>query len=93
MPSFNDDKSNCIILNGQGNVVDELKYDEKWHFKLIDNREGIALERIDYNAPTQLPDNWHSASTSVGYGTPTYKNSQYKINDGVQEKLPLHRRL
>ena len=87
MPSFNDDKSNCIILNGQGNVVDELKYDEKWHFKLIDNREGIALERIDYNAPTQLPDNWHSASTSVGYGTPTYKNSQYKINDGVQGEI------
>ena len=42
------------------------------------------MERIDYNAPTQQPDNWHSAATSVGYGTPTYKNSQYKINDGVQ---------
>lgn len=89
MPSFNDDKSNCIILNGQGNIVDELKYDEKWHFKLIDNREGVALERIDYNAPTQQQDNWHSAATSVGYGTPTYKNSQYKINDGVQGEITL----
>ncbi len=84
MPSFNDDKGDVIILNAQGNITDELLYDEKWHFKLIDNREGVALERIDYNAPTQQPDNWHSAATSVGYGTPTYKNSQYKINDGVQ---------
>ena len=84
MPSFNDDKGDVIILNAQGNIADELLYDEKWHFKLIDNREGVALERIDYNAPTQQPDNWHSAATSVGYGTPTYKNSQYKINDGVQ---------
>ncbi len=44
----------------------------------------MALERIDYHAPTQSPENWHSAATSAGYGTPTYKNSQYRINDGVQ---------
>jgi hypothetical protein len=84
MPSFNDDKGDVIILNAQGSIIDELQYDEKWHFKLIDNREGVAIERIDYNAATQQQDNWHSAATSVGYGTPTYKNSQYKINDGVQ---------
>lgn len=80
MPSYNDDKGNVIILNAQGNITDELNYDEKWHFKLIDNREGVALERIDHNAATQNPDNWHSAATSVGYGTPTYKNSQYRID-------------
>ena len=84
MPSYNNDKGDAIILNAQGNITDELQYNEKWHFKLIDNNEGIALERIDYNAPTQQQDNWHSAATSVGYGTPTYKNSQYKINDAVQ---------
>jgi Lamin Tail Domain/Bacterial Ig-like domain len=89
MPSFNDDKGNVIILNAQGNITDELEYDEKWHFKLIENREGVALERIDYNAPTQQSDNWHSAATSAGYGTPTYKNSQYKINDGVQGEIKI----
>jgi len=87
MPSYNDDEGDVIILNGQGNITDEIKYNEKWHFKLIDNREGVALERIDYNAPTQQPDNWHSAATSVGYGTPTYKNSQYKLNDAVQGEI------
>jgi hypothetical protein len=87
MPSYNDDKGNVVILNAQGAIIDELAYDEKWHFKLIDNREGVALERIDYNAATQLQDNWHSAATSVGYGTPSYKNSQYKINDGVQGSI------
>lgn len=80
MPSYNDDKGDVIILNAQGGITDELSYDEKWHFKLIDNREGVALERIDYNSATQNPDNWHSAATSVGYGTPTYKNSQYRID-------------
>jgi hypothetical protein len=89
MPSFNDDKGDVIILNAQGAITDELQYDEKWHFKLIDNREGVAIERIDYNAATQQQDNWHSAATSVGYGTPTYKNSQYKINDGVKGDITI----
>jgi hypothetical protein len=84
MPSFNDDEGNVVILNAQGNISDELKYDEKWHFKLIDNPEGIALERIDYHAATQNQDNWHSAASSVGYGTPTYKNSQYRLDLQVQ---------
>lgn len=84
MPSFNDDKGTAIILNAQGEVTDELAYNEKWHFKLIDNPEGVALERIDYNSATQSPDNWHSAAASAGYGTPTYKNSQYSVNDGVK---------
>ncbi len=89
MPSFNDDEGDVIILNAQGNITDELKYTEKWHFKLIDNREGVALERIDYNAPTQNEENWHSAATSVGYGTPTYKNSQYRLDLQVQGDINL----
>jgi hypothetical protein len=89
MPSFNDDEGDVIILNAQGRIVDELKYTEKWHFKLIDNREGIALERIDYNAATQNEDNWHSAATSVGYGTPTYNNSQYRLDLQVQGEIKL----
>lgn len=87
MPSFNDDKSNVLILNEQGNIIDELAYSDKWHFKLISNKEGVSLERIDYDAPTQNELNWHSAASSVGYGTPTYKNSQYKIGAGVQGEI------
>jgi Lamin Tail Domain/Bacterial Ig-like domain/CHU_C Type IX secretion signal domain len=80
MPSYSDDKGNVVLLNAQGKVVDELAYNEKWHHPLIDNREGVSLERIDYDAATQNPENWHSAATSVGYGTPTYKNSHYRTD-------------
>jgi len=78
IPSLPDDKGDVLILNGQGKVIDELNYDAHWHFKLIDNDEGISLERIDYNKPTQDAGNWHSAATSAGYGTPGYQNSQFK---------------
>lgn len=87
MPSYNNDKGTVVILNAQGAITDELNYNEKWHFKLIDNTKGVALERIDYNTTTQSQDNWHSAATSSGYGTPTYKNSQYRILDGLQGEL------
>jgi len=89
MPSFNDDRGNVIILNAQGDVTDELAYNEKWHFKLINNFEGVALERVNYNAVTQSAESWHSAATAVGYGTPSYKNSQYQINNGLAGEISL----
>ena len=78
LPSFPDDKGIVVITNSQGNVVDEVSYSEKWHFALINNNEGVALERIDPNDSSQKQSNWHSAASTAGYGTPTYKNSQYK---------------
>jgi len=83
MPSFSDDAGDVIILNEQGNIIDEVAYKDDWHFKLISNDEGVSLERIDYNADSQNEQNWHSAATNVGYGTPTYKNSQYRTDAGV----------
>jgi hypothetical protein len=88
LPSFSDDEGDVIALNFQGAVIDEVKYKDDWHFKLIDNAEGVALERIDPSGPSQDQTNWHSAASTAGYGTPTYKNSQYRllntINAGIE---------
>ena len=80
LPSYPDDKGIIVLVNNTGAVVDELSYDEKWHFALITNAEGIALERIDPNTKTQNKDNWHSAAKDAGYGTPSYQNSQFRID-------------
>jgi lamin tail-like protein len=77
-PSYSNTSGNVIVLNEQGNVLDEVKYSEKWHFPLIKNVQGVSLERVDYNAAS-IQSNFHSAATSVGYGTPGYKNSQYQV--------------
>lgn len=89
LPSFSDDKGDVLLLNAQGNIVDQLAYKESWHFKLIDNKEGVALERISYNMPTQLESNWHSAASSSGYGTPGYQNSQFGVNENVQGEITI----
>lgn len=87
-PSYNDDAGNVIILNEQGIILDEIKYLDDWHFELLANQEGVSLERINYNDTSLVQKdqqrNWHSAATSAGYGTPTYKNSQFLITEQVQ---------
>ncbi|HEX4875454.1 MAG TPA: lamin tail domain-containing protein [Chitinophagaceae bacterium] len=86
-PSFPDDEGTVVALNFQGNVIDEVKYKDDWHFKLIDNDEGVALERIDPNAAAQNAANWTSAASTAGYGTPTYKNSQYKQINSISATI------
>lgn len=78
MPSYPDDKGTVLLLNNAGRILDEIAYDDNWHFALINNKEGIALERIDANATSNNKDNWTSAAKTVGYGTPTAANSQQK---------------
>lgn len=78
LPSFPDDEGYVLLINQQGNIVDEVNYSDNWHFKLLDNPEGVSLERVDADGPSQSADNWHSAASTAGYGTPGYKNSQSK---------------
>ena len=79
LPSFPDDEGDVVILNFQGAVVDEVTYKDDWQFALLANPDGVALERIDPDGFSLEAGNWHSAASTAGYGTPTYKNSQYKL--------------
>lgn len=78
LPSFPDDDGHVLLLNKQGEIVDEVNYNHNWHFKLIDNKEGVSLERIDPESGSQQQSNWQSAASTAGYGTPTYVNSQFR---------------
>jgi hypothetical protein len=75
-PSLPDEKGQLVLLYQQGDVIDELAYDEAWHFPLLQDREGVSLERIDPDSKTQWASNWHSAARTEGFATPTRKNSQ-----------------
>lgn len=76
-PSYPNTSGNVVVLDMQGNIIDEVAYSEKWHFDLIKNFQGVSLERINADAPS-VAGNFHSASSSSGYGTPGYKNSQFR---------------
>ena len=67
----------CLATNAY--IIDLLKYDDEMHFALLKTTKGVSLERIDFERPTQDRTNWHSASQNIGFGTPSYKNSQYNV--------------
>jgi hypothetical protein len=89
LPSLPDDRGTIVLLNIQGAVIDELNYDHSWHFGLINDEEGVALERINYNLPTQDKSNWSSAASTVGFGTPGYPNSQLMGDAQVQGQVAI----
>jgi hypothetical protein len=89
LPSYPDDEGEVILMNSQGSVVDEVKYKDDWHFKLLTNTEGISLERIDPNSASQQPMNWHSAASTAGWATPGYRNSQYKTNEAINASIEI----
>ena len=75
-PSFNNDKDFVVLLDEKNQVIDELDYNEKYHHLLIYDVEGVSLERISFSEKTNEINNWQSAASVAGYGTPGYKNSQ-----------------
>jgi len=80
LPSMPDDQGKVVLLNAQGEVLDELDYDHHWHSPLLANETGVSLERIRSDLPTSLASNWTSAAAIAGYGTPGYKNSESSVD-------------
>ena len=88
LPSFNDKDGNVSIFieNGNGRImIDSFDYNESLHFALLDDEDGVSLERISDTTPTQTSSNWHSAASTVGFATPTYKNSQFRLTQNNSE--------
>lgn len=88
LPSFPDDAGTIVLLSKSDSVIiDELNYNEKWHFPLLNDAAGVALERINYESQSQDKNNWTSASSSSGYGTPGYQNSQFRADLEAQGEV------
>jgi hypothetical protein len=87
LPSLPDDEGTIVLLNEKGIILDELHYSEKWHFALINNNEGVSLERIEITQATQNSGNWHSASSDAGFGTPGHINSQFRNYQAPQGEI------
>ncbi len=80
--TLNNESATVVLTNsGKDTVYDELTYNVKWHHSLVKDPKGVALERINPDLPTQHQESWHSAASEVNYGTPGYKNSQYRELD------------
>lgn len=89
LPSMPDDKGILVLLNHRGSIIDEVQYDHRWHFPLLSDKEGVALERISYSQQSQSKTNWTSASSNSGFGTPGYQNSQFLSEQSIAANISL----
>ncbi len=76
LPSFPDDEGLVAITNKYGVILDAFSYNEKMHFDLLKDKEGVSLERLSWEQSSDAADNWCSAASSAGFATPGYLNSQ-----------------
>lgn len=75
LPSFPDEAGTVVLLDKDKKEIERLSYNEDMHFKLLDDVNGVSLERIRLDGAS-IGSNFHSAATNVGYATPGYQNSQ-----------------
>jgi hypothetical protein len=77
LPSMPDDRGHLILYNRELDKIDEVFYDEKMHFSLLQGSEGISLEKIRNQGLSNDRSLWHSASEASGWGTPGASNSVF----------------
>jgi len=92
LPTYSNDEGEVYLINNLNMVVDSFYYTDDMHFALLNSEDGVSLERIDYDRPSNDETNWHSAAEDVGFATPGYENSQYlkaNTDDGEITVSPL----
>lgn len=78
LPSYLDDEGVVAITDLFGSTqLDLVHYYKEWHNTLLNDENGVSLERVSPTAPSNNKNNWHSAAATNCYGTPTQQNSQF----------------
>lgn len=77
LPSYANDQGSVMTYDQFELRLDRFDYEEDMHFALIDDYNGVSLERLDADRASDDDGNWHSASSEDNYATPGYLNSQH----------------
>ncbi|MCC2548905.1 lamin tail domain-containing protein [Hymenobacter sp. BT175] len=85
-PTYADKEGIVVLYDGFGRLLDRYAYNETQHLALLDDLNGVSLERIRAEGPSQ-PGNFHSAASAVGYATPGRPNSQYQEDPGGSQQF------
>ena len=78
VPSFPVDEAIVELQTLSLEMIDAFHYRSDMHYQLLSSKKGVSLERIRFDAPTMDEANWFSAAEEHGFGTPGYKNSQFR---------------
>ena len=76
LPTYPNDGGSVVLTTADSVLVDRLDYGPEMQSRLLRNKAGVAIERRSTTRATNEEGNWFSASSTCGYGTPGYANSQ-----------------
>jgi hypothetical protein len=79
IPALSDDAGTVAVVTNLKQTIDHFSYSKNYHSVFIKDEEGVSLERISFTEPTNDRNNWKSASTSSGYATPGFLNSNSRM--------------
>ncbi|XOV92748.1 MAG: lamin tail domain-containing protein [Bacteroidota bacterium] len=79
MTPYPNETAKIVLQNDENQMIDAFEYHEDMHLSFLKSEDGVSLERISFDSPTQDPNNWQSASSTVGFATPGYQNSQFIV--------------
>jgi len=84
LPSMPNEKGSVAISSLGYEIMDTYSYHENTHFPLLEDVEGVALERLNINS-----EKWFSASSTENYGTPGRQNSQFMYEHHSNSQLEI----
>lgn len=73
--TMNDDSDAIVLLNAHGRIIDEVRYNTTWHNRLLEDVEGVSLERRSAKEPGTSENNWLSGRATDGFATPGLTNA------------------
>jgi hypothetical protein len=76
MPPLSDGGTTVVLIDRKDAVIDRFSYHPAMHHPWLDDAEGVSLERIRIDGPTNDAANWASAAQDHAYATPGLRNSQ-----------------
>lgn len=88
IPSMNNDEGNLLLVNTQGQIIDQLNYFESWHYFELNSTENVSLEKIILTSKNNA-SNWTSSSTSNNYATPGYQNANNHSTLSTNQNIKL----
>ncbi|MGB3468662.1 MAG: lamin tail domain-containing protein, partial [Cyclobacteriaceae bacterium] len=81
LPTFPDAGGTWILVDPEGNLIEQFDYSDDFQSSLLDDDDGVSLERISFLNEANDPQNWKSAASSVGFATPGEQNSQMLMSN------------
>jgi hypothetical protein len=76
LPEFNNSTDQVVLKDFTGNTIDSLKYSNSWG-----GERSISLERIRFEGPSVVPENWATCIDSLGHTAGTQNSVSPKSYD------------